>query len=235
MGDLTFEQFSQALPQGLRKTVAPNIMAAVNSLTTGDEVFREAYKDNLLSYTGVLGTGRFKTVDYITAVKYVSSKLLGRTNMESYIIALPDRYQSMVNKGYSENRISGHVSAYNKTQLVNKIFEQTLVPTYILNADLHQKALNCQANLMISANSEKVRCEAANSLLTHLKVPEAQKIDLSIGVKEDDSIAQLRASTLELVAQQRLAIEAGVMDAKKIAHSKLVIEGEFSESDQNEE
>ena len=154
--------------------------------------------------------------------------------MESYIMALPERYQTMVNKGYSTNRISGHVSAYNKTQMVNKILEQSLVPTYVLNADLYQKALNCQASLMMSANSEKVRCDAANSLLIQLKVPEAQKIDLSIGIKEDDSIAQLRASTLELVAQQRKAIEAGVMDAQGVAHSKLVINGEFSEEVTNE-
>lgn len=228
MNELTFEQFSQALPLGMRKTVAPDIMNAINSLSTGDDVFRETYKENILSYTGVLESGKFKTTDYITAVKYVSSKLLGHTNMEAYIIAHPDRYQGMVTKGYSDNRISGHVAAYNKNLLVNRILEQTLVPTYILNADLHQKALNCQAVLMVSANSEKVRCEAANSLLTHLKVPEAQKIELDIGIKEDSSIAELRKATLELVAQQRLSIEAGAMDAKEVAHSKLVINGEYA-------
>jgi len=233
VNDLTFEQFSKALPQGLRKTVAPDIMAAVNSLTSGDDAFREAYKENILSYTSVLEQGKFKTTDYIIAVRYVSSKLLGHTNMESYITALPDRYQMMIDKGYSTNRISGHVAAYNKNILVNKILEQTLVPTYILNADMHQKALNCQAVLMTSANSEKVRCDAANSILTHLKVPEAQKIDLSIGVKEDDSIAQLRASTLELVAAQRKAIEAGVSNAQDIAHSRLTIDAEFTEVKSN--
>jgi hypothetical protein len=34
---------------------------------------------------------------------------------------------------------------------------QTLVPSYVLNADLYQKALNTSAELMISAKSEKVR------------------------------------------------------------------------------
>lgn len=226
---LTIDQFSQALPLGLRKTVAPGIMNTINSLGSADEVFRETYKDNLLSYAGVLESGKFKMTDYITAVKYVSSKLLGHTNMESYIAALPDRYQMMVDKGYSDNRISGHVAAYNKNILVNRILEQTLVPTYILNADMHQKALNCQVILMTSANSEKVRCEAANSLLTHLKVPEAQKIELDIGIKEDSSIAELRKATMELVAQQRAAIKAGANTAQDIAHSTLITDAEFEE------
>jgi hypothetical protein len=77
---------------------------------------------------------------------------------------------------------------------------------------------------MTSANSEKVRCDAANSLLTHLKMPETQKVELEIGVKEDSSIAALRATTLELARQQRLMMESGAMNAQEIGHSKLVIE-----------
>ena len=235
MNDLTFDQFSKALPLGMRKTVAPHIMDVVNNINSGDDVFIETYKENILSYASVLDSGKFKTTDYITAIKYVSSKLLGQTNLQSYIIAHPERYQMMLNKGYSENRISGHVAAYNKNLLVNRILEQTLVPTYILNASLHQEALNAQAVLMRTANSEKVRCEAANSLLTHLKVPEAQKIELDIGVKEDSSIAELRKATLELAAQQRAAIEAGTMNAKDVAHSKLVINGEYVEENEHAE
>ena len=91
MGELTLDQFSNALPIGLRKTVAPGIMDTINSLGSSDEVFRETYRDNLLSYAGVMESGKFKMTDYVPAVKYVSSKLLGHTNMESYIAALPDR------------------------------------------------------------------------------------------------------------------------------------------------
>jgi hypothetical protein len=95
----------------------------------------------------------------------------------------------------------------------------------VLNQDLYQKALNVQADLMISAHSEKVRCEAANSLLTHLKMPEVKKVELDIGVKEDGSIAALRATTLELARQQRLMMESGAMNAQEVAHGKLLIEG----------
>ena len=97
------------------------------------------------------------------------------------------------------------------------------MPSYVLNQDLYQKALNVQAELMITAKSEKVRSDAANSLLTHLKMPETQKVELDIGVKEDGSIAALRATTLELARQQRLMVEAGALNAQQVAHSKLQV------------
>ena len=82
---------------------------------------------------------------------------------------------------------------------------------------------------MMNAKSEKVRCDAANSLLTQLKMPETQKVELDIGVKEDGSIAALRATTMELARQQRLMMESGAMNAQEIAHGKLIIDGEFQE------
>lgn len=121
------------------------------------------------------------------------------------------------------------MTAYNKSKLVNLIFEQTLIPSYVLNQDLYQKALNVQAELMISAKSEKVRCDAANSLLSHLKMPETQKVELNLGIKEDSSIAALRQATMELVRQQRLMVEAGAMNAQEVAHSKVVVDVEAKE------
>lgn len=46
-----------------------------------------------------------------------------------------------------------------------------------------------------------------------------------MGVKEDNSISALREATLALVAQQRMALQAGAMNAQDVAHSR-VIEGE---------
>jgi hypothetical protein len=89
-----------------------------------------------------------------------------------------------------------------------------------------------QADLMVNSGSDKVRCDAANSLLTHLKMPETQKVELEIGVKEDSSIAQLRQATLELARQQRLAMEAGAMNAQEVAHAKIVIDVDATEVSQ---
>jgi hypothetical protein len=228
MSALTVDQFKLALPDKVKKSINQELIDQINT-TLADPDMYEAYRDNLLSYTKVMADGRFKINEYVNAVKYVSHKLMGASNIEAYTKTFPDKYQRFVAQGVQSKDIASYVTAYNKSKLVNLIFEQTLVPSYVLNQDLYQKALNVQAELMITAKSEKVRSDAANSLLTHLKMPETQKVELDIAVKEDGSIAALRATTLELARQQRLMVEAGAMNAQEVAHSKLVLDVEAKE------
>lgn len=228
MSALTIEQFKMALPEKVKKSLNQELIDQINTTISDPEIY-EAYRDNLLSYTKVMADGRFKVTNYVDAVRYVSHKLMGCTNIEAYTKTFPDKYARFVAQGVTAKDIASYVTAYNKSKLVNLIFEQTLIPSYVLNQDMYQKALNVQAELMVSANSEKVRCDAANSLLTHLKMPETQKVELDIGIREDSSIAALRATTLELARQQRLMMESGAMNAQEVAHSKLIIEGEARE------
>lgn len=228
MSALTIEQFKQALPDKVKRSINQELIDQVNTTLSDPEMF-EAYRDNLLSYTRVMADGRFKVTSYVDAVRYVSHKLMGCTNIEAYTKTFPDKYQRFVQQGVQAKDIASYVTAYNKSKLVNLIFEQTLIPSYVLNQDLYQKALNVQAELMVSAHSEKVRSDAANSLLTHLKMPETQKVELEIGIKEDSSISALRATTLELARQQRLMMEAGAMTAQEVAHSKFVVDVDAKE------
>ena len=229
MSVLTVEQFKVALPDKVKKSVNQELIDQINT-TLGDPDMYEAYRENLLSYTRVMNDGRFKIGDYVNAVKYVSHKLMGASNIEAYTKTFPDKYQRFIQQGVSSKDIASYVTAYNKSKLVNLIFEQTLIPSYVLNQDLYQKALNVQAELMLdTCVSPKVRSDAANSLLTHLKMPETQKVELDLNVKEDGSIAALRATTLELARQQRLMVEAGAMNAQEVAHGKLIIDVESQE------
>lgn len=222
---LTEEQLKRAMPKSVRSRITPELLNDINGLMT-DQQLRENFRDNLLSFTNVMSDGKWKIQDYVNAVRYVSHKLLGSSNIEAYTKTFPDRFQRLISEGADEKTISSYSTAYNKTALVNKIMEQTLVPVHVLNADLHQKAINRLASLMMTANSEKVQADSAASLLTHLKPPETSKIELDVNVKQDKTMDELRNATLELAKQQRQMIEAGITSARDIAESKIIIEGE---------
>lgn len=222
MTALTIEQFRLALPDKVKKSVNQELIDSVNNVLIDPEMF-ESYRDNLLSYTKVMADGRFKVPEYVNAVRYVSHKLMGCTNIEAYTKTFPDKYARFVANGVQSKDIASYVTAYNKSKLVNLIFEQTLIPSYVLNQDLYQRALNVQADLMINAKSEKVRTDAANSLLTQLKMPEVTKVELDIKVKEDSAIDALRQATLGLARAQRLSMESGQMTAEEVAHSKMEV------------
>lgn len=226
---MTVDQFKKALPDKVKKSVNQSTIDQITNLLANPDLF-EQYRDGLLGYTSVMADGRFKVENYVSAVKYVTHKLMGGTNLDSFTKTFPDKMNDWISRGIQSKDIASYVTAYNKSKLVNLIFEQTLVPTYVLNADIHQKAVNVLAELMVSAQSEKVRSDSANALLTHLKVPEATKIQLDIGISDSGGvIAALREETQRLAAAQRLAIQSGASSALGIAHSKLTIDQDVSD------
>lgn len=218
---LTIEQFHKVLPSQVKKSLSQDLIDKINQTIT-DPVMAEQVRDNILGYAHVMRDGKFKIEDYVNAVRYVSFKLMGDSNIAAYIKTFPDRYQTFLANNTSDKDIASYVTSYNKNKLVNLVFEQTLIPTHVLNADLYQKALNVQAELMIGAKSEKVRTDAANSLLTQLKPPETTKIKIDVSHTESSAIAELREATMALAAQQRDAIRAGAITAGSAATSRII-------------
>ena len=117
---LTKEQIEKAVPANLKSSVTPNLVALVNNATS-DPIIAEQIRNNFISYTAVLKDGKFKTEDYVSAVSYVSFKLLGYTNLEAYARTFPQRYAALLAKGTVSKDIAAYVSAYNKGKLVNLI------------------------------------------------------------------------------------------------------------------
>lgn len=218
---LSLEQFKQVMPSQLRGSINQELIDQINT-TLSDPTMFEIYRDNLLSYTQVMKDGRFKMTDYISAIKYCSHKIMGSSNIDAFVKTFPDRYQTLVNSGVSSKDISSHVAAYNKNKLVNLILEQAMIPSWVLNQDMYQKALNVQLDLMMNSNSDKVKCDAANSLLTHLKPPEVKKVELDIGLKKDAAMDDLKATLTELAMKQQQFIQAGVAPILDITHQKIV-------------
>lgn len=223
---LTRPDIERALPPSLKSAVTDSLVTAVNNIAS-DPLMAEQIRNNFISYTGVLKEGKFKTEDYLNAVAYVSYKLMGMSNQDAYMRTFPQRYQALLAKNTSSKDISAYVSSYNKNKLVNLILEQSLVPTWVLNQHLYQEALNVQADLMVNANSEKVRSDAANSILTHLKKPEGQNFQINMDMRETSGLNELKESLRNLAEKQREMIESGV-ETKFIAASPL-IEGECKE------
>lgn len=226
---LDIEVIKKALPEKYKRGINQEVLDNINQVLS-DPDLHEEYRNNFLSYLTVLNDGKYKIADYLHAVKYCTHKLMGNTNIDSYIKTFPDRYADMLQRGLSAKEISSIVSIYNKGKLVNSIMEQSIIPSWILNQDLHQKAINVLADLMMTATSEKVRADSANSLLVHLKPPEVKKVELDIGVKSNKEIDDMRTLLAELSAKQKTLMDNGVVSITDVAKTKI-IEAEYEELD----
>ena len=216
---LTTKEVRSALPAAL-KNEAESVAAMLNGIQADPEM-ADNIRNNFVSYTSVLSDGKYKMENYLMAIAYVSFKLMGHNNQESYARAFPDRYQRLVARGTSAKDIASYVSAYAKGKLVTAILEQAAIPTWLLNADHFQSAINVQVHLMQNAKSEMVKFQAANSLLTHLKRPDTKDVNINIGVKDDDGLDALKSMMFQLAERQKDLIQSGV-STREVAHQKFI-------------
>jgi len=224
MENITLPLLQKALPPNLKKNATQELCDKINGIAT-DPIFAEQMKKNFINYAYILQDGRFDTDDYLNAIVFVSFKLMGMSNHDSYIRTFPDRYQKLLQNGISPKDLSSYESAYARGKLVNLIMEQTLVPTWVLNQDIYQKAINTQAELMTSAKSERVRAMAADSILNHLKKPEAVAPLINLDMRKDSGIEDMRKALVELAEAQRKLIASGA-NTKDVIEQELVIDND---------
>lgn len=219
---LSLDQVKKAVPANLRTNVTQGLVDRINQVE-GDPVAVEAFRENFISYARVLGEGRFKITDYLDAVMYVSHKLLGDTNQDAYAKTFPERYQRLVERGADDKEISAYASAYNKGKLVNLIMEQTIVPSWVLNQDKYQEAINVLASIMVNEKfSGMVRVKAAESLLVNLQKPKEAGPLVNIDMREHAGLAELRSLLTDVAKKQRSDIRSGV-PTEQIAAQKIVM------------
>ena len=217
----TLEELDSALPPKLKgKMLTPEIATTLNMVITDANV-AEHFRNNFISYTNVLQEGKFKIEDYISAVIYVGYKLMNYSDKECYMRTFPQKYQELIAAGTSAKDVASYVSAVNRGKLVNLVLEQTLIPSWVLNQDVYQKAINAQLEIMTTSKSDMARTKAADSILNHLKRPEASKVELTIGMKDSEDMIDFKDQMRKLVESQQASILAGVA-TKDIAHQRLI-------------
>ncbi len=221
LNHLSLAQVRDAVPKSLQCNVKQALVDTLNNLGNDPEEGK-LIRDNFLSFSDILKSGTYKTQDYINAVIYVSYKICGRTNQEAYYLTFPDRHAKLLAKGATSKDISAYVSAFNRGELVQQMLNRAMIPSWLLNQDVYQEAVNTQLELMRTAKSERVRFMAADSLMSHLGKPESnQQTGVNININSYSGLDDLSAKIQELSDAQQKAIEMGV-STKDIAAQVLV-------------
>ena len=218
---MTAEEILNSLPPKKRKGASKETIQKILDIAN-DEDIAEEYKQNFLTHINVVSEGKYSLEDYKNAILFVTHKLLGTSDIDAYALTFPERYKRQVDRGLERSRISSYASAYKGTSLVAKLLEQSLVPSWILNAPLYQEAINFQASLLHNEEASfAVRQKAADSIMTHIKPPESQKIEIDIGVKKDSVVDEYEENIRRLVQKQQELIAQGA-DVKMVANAGII-------------
>jgi hypothetical protein len=218
---MTEQEFKRCLPAALKGSMDDSVREQFNKCLE-DPYTRDIMGQNLIGYTSVLQQGKFKLSSYISAVRYCTYKSMGDTNIMAYKKTFPERFTEFEDKDLPMNQINSYVTAYNKSKLVSLVYQALAIPTSILNQDVFQEAINVQRSLMLDPKvSPMVRCQSAKALMDCLKPEEVKQMELSVSVKESDTVEELRKTTNELAKAQLKALQNGA-DLTALLNAEIV-------------
>jgi hypothetical protein len=224
--EFSIEDVRKIMPKNYKVTT--HDVSLLNSLSNDPEL-HDSIKSNFMSFTDVLlNTGKgirgINTHKYLKAVQFSSYRLLGDNATIAWKKTFPDRLARYEERGAAWS-IPQVAYAYNKSMLVTKITQQTLVPSYILNNGFFQEALNTQVGIMRDTSvSPRTRVTAAESVLKYTEIPPELAAN---GMTEGGSVGN--ASVIELLAQaasdlaktQRELVSGGFKTSKEIAGERV--------------
>lgn len=216
----------EVVPNTLRSFVSPELENKIVNLLP-DPVIRDHIEKNMISYAGILKEVNVDLDTYLHAIAYCTHKLMGDARVTAYAKAFPNKYATLVASGAKPAVINRYAVSFENTKLVASIMEQSIVPTWILNQDIYQKAINVQAELMLTAHSEKVRSDAANSLLTHLARPEKVAPLVNINVGSTNELDSLKQAMVDLALNQQHRIQTGT--PTKVIADEVIVDGNTAE------
>ena len=221
------------IPKGYAKNLTQEVVDEVNHLAE-DPDYGQEFKDAFTTHTTILsGKESFSLSQYINAVKFYSLTAAGLSFVRAYVKVFPERLQARLDRGQGVDDMGGEASRYNGSDAVNKIRAQALVPLHLVNQGTTQLAINTLTTLMLKGRSEVARVSAATALLKELRPPEAQQVELQLGMSDAALEAQAKQTEqLTMIAenQQRL-LRAGVsIDELQQIHV-TTIEAEVAEDE----
>ena len=218
---MSLEELKECLPASLQGAASVELLGRVNAGFNDPEAV-EIYKENLVDYQGIMQSGKFKISSYVDAVRYVTFKLLGDLNQDAYAKTFPDKFNDFIARGMSSKTISAYVSAYHGGKLVTQLLEQSLVPFWLVNQKARQDALNKQVSLMMTAESEFVQSQAAESGLRHTEKPKEAGPLINFDMRENSGMGELKNLLQELAGNQLDLIQKGSATVKSIVEQVIV-------------
>lgn len=227
---VTVEELKILYPVKVAGKVLEQAAEILNTATEDmDYVMAKEFRDNCLSFIDILknSKSRVSFADYVNACKFATFKLAGNTDVRAYALTFPDRIRRMERDKVPNSHLYQYASIYSKNKTVVEVMAKLVVPTHIMFQDIFHQAVKVQAELMVDDSiSPKVRSDAANSLMTHLKTPEVKQAELKVDVQGSGAIEQLAEALGSLSGKQSEMLREGKYSLKDIREATIIEVGD---------
>jgi len=211
---VTKEELIRRFPSK-KNTITDEVVKLINDSNSDPEFNGDEFLQNMTTYQSIMYNNSGSLVDYINALKfcayleadvnnYTEAYKRARAN-DDFVIERANLPKDSI--GYRE--LTNAASRYRKTPMVRDILTQAELPLYLMFQGARYSAVSKLVDEMETAQFSKDRISAAKAILEHVKPPENMKVELDIGIKQDNVIDRYEAMINNLVEHQKKEIEQG--------------------------
>jgi hypothetical protein len=223
---VTKEELVKRFP-AKKNTVTPEVVELINEANNNPDFNGDEFLENMMTYQSIMLNNSGSLVEYVNALKFCAFLEADVSNYtEAYKRARAnDRFvmeRANLPKdstGYKE--LTNAASRYRKTPMVRDILTQAEMPLYLMFQGARYSAVSKLVTEMEDAQFSKDRISAAKAILEHVKPPENMKVELDIGVKQDNIIDRYESMINDLVQHQKKEIAEG-KDLAEITNMSIV-------------
>jgi hypothetical protein len=211
---VTTEELIRRFP-AKKATITDEVAELINQANNDPEFNGDEFLENMMTYQNVMIKNSGSLVEFINALKfcaYLEADVNNYTEAYKRARANDDFVIERANlpKDSSEYReLTNAASRYRKTPMVRDILTQAEMPLYLMFQGARYSAVSKLVTEMDEAPFSKDRISAAKAILEHVKPPENLKVELDVGIKQDNVIDRYENMISELVAHQKEEIANG--------------------------
>jgi len=211
---ITREEVIRRFP-AKKTTVTEEVVDLINDANNDPEFNGDEFVENMMTFQNVMHKNSGSLAEYVNALKfcayleadvsnYTEAYKRARAN-DKFVMERADLATD--SNGYKE--LSNAASRYRKTPMVRDILTQAEMPLYLMFQGARYGAVSKLVEEMEDAQFSKDRISAAKAILEHVKPPENMKVELDIGVKQDNIIDRYENMINDLVKHQKEQIAEG--------------------------
>lgn len=225
---ITIAELKEVYPIKVSDVVLQNAVDIINNASKNlDFTMAQYFRESCINHIDIMKESKHRVSfqDYVNACKFVTFKMAGNTDVRAYALTFPDRVRRMERERISNSHLYQYANIYSKNKTVVEVMTKVMVPKYVMYQDWFDKAVNVQGEIMLNDKvSPKVRSDAANSLMTHLKPPEIKQAELKINTSGSEAISQLAEALNNLSGKQRELILTGEYTIKDVSEAEIYTE-----------
>lgn len=233
--EVTVDQLKKLFPKR-KESITDELVDIINEANNTPFFSGDEFMDTLITYKDVMEKNKASLKDYMVAIKfcaYLESEDYNLTEAfkksHAHTDFVKERLDSPTNSSkYKE--LTNAASRYRKRPIVKQILTQSQLGLYLMFQGETYKAINVLSDIMVNGRSEMARVAAAKEILANVKPPETHKIELDIGIKNNDAMLELNAQLAEFAVNSIEHLKSGKVDLRVLGAMKTkdedIIEGE---------